>query len=108
VSAMGSSHRVIAATLAALGSAGVVSACNRDKPATEVPGATAPEQNDESVRVPDGIEPLTPREEAERDLAGPTDEELQMMLESDEFPALLEGACGAEASCGSCGADSGS
>ena len=68
VSVMGSSHRVIAATLAALGSAGVVSACNRDKPATEVPGGTAPAQTDESVRVPDGIEVFDRTIEAIADL----------------------------------------
>lgn len=108
-----SSHRVIAATLAALGSAGVLPACDRQgsRPATEVPGAAPPSA---AVRVPDGIEPLTAAQEADRDLEGPTDEELQRMLEASdgEFPTLLESACGAEATCsvdatcGVCGAAS--
>jgi hypothetical protein len=115
VVAVWSSHRIIAATLAALGSAGVLAACDRNKPATEVPAAAPPAAR---VRVPDGIEPLTTAQEAERDLAAPSEDELQLLLDSsaDEFPTLREGACGGDASCasestcGACGvvADSGS
>jgi hypothetical protein len=112
-----SSQSIIAATLAALGSAGVLTACDRNKPATEVPGAVPAAAR---VRVPDGIEPLTAAQEAERDLAAPSEEELQLLLDSsaDEFPTLLEGSCGgdascasaADATCGACGgvADTGS